>query len=197
MFVFNTMRAVLCLAALLLTAACATAPGGPAPGSQSDVVSLSRGIQSLGSGIDPEEAARLARVAYAETYTLAQQYEIEDGPIIHNMKVNQGLKPRGLCRHWAEDMERRLLQEGFETITVHRAIANADNPFRLEHSTVIVSQRGDSMYEGMVLDPWREGGTLFWSTTATDEKYDWVPRMQVLAQKRDRLLNSSFALRAE
>jgi hypothetical protein len=79
-----------------------------------------------------------------------------------------GLKPRGLCWHWARDIEARLKQENFQTLELHRAVANSDNVFRLEHSTAVISRRGDTFAQGIVLDPWRkdcpaspQGASLF------------------------------------
>ena len=71
---------------------------------------------ALGPEVDPDEAARAAEIAFSYTRELAIQYQITDPPLIHNTKVNMGLKPRGLCWHWAEDMERRLKAEGFQTL---------------------------------------------------------------------------------
>lgn len=166
--------------ALLGLSACATAP---AP-RDDDVARLATQIQELGPGIDPKEAQRAASVAYAYTAQLKQEYQITDPPLIHNAKVNKGLRPRGLCWHWAEDIERRLNREEFQTLTLHRAIANADNPFRIDHSTAIISRRGDSMYEGVILDPWRYGGVLYWGPLLKDTRYEWVPRGVVLEKRR-------------
>lgn len=166
--------------ALATLAACATPP----PSTGNEVERLAAQIQGLGPDIDPEEARRAAQIAYAYTDQLVQEYQITDPPLIHNAKVNKGLRPRGLCWHWAEDIERRLDQEQFETLEMHRAIANADNPFRIDHSTAIISRKGESMYEGVVLDPWRYGGVLYWSPLADDTRYDWVPREVVLEQRR-------------
>ncbi|MDA7965091.1 hypothetical protein [Ruegeria sp.] len=155
----------------------------PAP-QDDDVQRLASEIRNLGPGVDPAEAERAAEIAYAYTAQLAQDYQITDSPLIHNAKVNQGLRPRGLCWHWAEDIERRLNQENFQTLTLHRAIANADNPFRIDHSTAIVSRKGDSLYDGVVLDPWRYGGVLYWAPLPEDTRYDWVPRDVVLDKRR-------------
>lgn len=150
------------------------------------VAGLRDAILALGPGIDPEEAARAAQVVYDYTDVLVREYEIVDPPLIHNAKVNAGLKPRGLCWHWAEDIERRLLAENFQTLDIHRAIANADRAFRIDHSTAIVSRKGDDMYQGIVLDPWRTGGELVWVRTTAD-KYPWEPQRVVLARKAERL----------
>lgn len=159
---------------------------GPVETNREDVERLAVSIQSLGPEVDPIEAQRAAEIAYSYTRQLAIAYEIEDPPLLHNFKVNRGLKPRGLCWHWAEDMEARLNQEGFETLQMHRAIANADNPFLIDHSTAIVSARGDRFEEGIVLDPWRYGGTLFWAPPLEDKRFVWVERHVVFAQKRAR-----------
>jgi hypothetical protein len=174
------MAYVLALLALLTLTACSAR----APSSSDDVQRLATEIQSLGPDVDPQEAQRAASIAYAYTAQLAQDYQITDPPLIHNAKVNRGTRPRGLCWHWAEDIERRLKQENFRTLTLHRAIANADNPFRIDHSTAIISRSGETMYEGLVLDPWRYGGVLFWSPLIEDTRYEWVPREAVLEKRR-------------
>ena len=93
-----------------------------------------------------------------------------------------GLRPRGLCYHWADDLEARLKQEQFQTLQLHRAIANSTN-IRIEHSTAIVSRKGDTMQQGIILDPWRFGGRLFWAPLPEDKKYIWIPRQQVFEAK--------------
>ncbi len=182
----GTIRTLLTLLiAVFVVAGCAgTSPDGPPLADAAEITALEKGIRALGPDVDPEEAARAARIAYEYTHQLAREYQITDPPLIHNTKVNLGLRPRGLCWHWAEDMEARLMREGFRTLDLHRAIANADNPFRIDHSTAIISARGTGYMDGMVLDPWRKGGVLFWSPTQTDPHYVWRPRLEVLHEKR-------------
>ncbi len=182
----KTCARLLSVIVVMALAGCSTPPEGAAMGSPDKVAELTRAIASLGPGVDPEEAARAAQIAYAYTDQLAAEYQITDPPLIHNMKVNAGIKPRGLCWHWAEDMQNRLNAEGFQTLDVHRAIANADNPFLIDHSTALISADGDTMFEAIVLDPWRFGGVLFWSPTLEDERYTWVPQAEVHQWIRDR-----------
>ncbi len=178
---FGRLFAVL---AVLALAACAAPPAIRHPAAQDeDIAGLAAAIAALGPGVDRAEASRAARLAYAHSRDLARAYRIADPPLVHNAKVNMGLKPRGLCWHWAEDMERRLRAEGFVTLRVDRAIANADNPFRIDHSTALIKARGAPMRDGIVLDPWRRGGRLFWAPLAQDRTYDWQPRHRVLARR--------------
>ena len=175
------MRRVACLLALMgLLVACAK---GPDTASRDQVAELAAGIRALGPEVDPEEATRAAEIAYSWSAHLAQEYEITDPPLIHNTKVNMGLRPRGLCWHWAEDMEKRLRAEHFRTLEVQRAIATPEL-FGIDHSTALVSLPGGTIYDGMILDPWRNGGRLFWSPTVADTRYNWRPQAVVHAEKR-------------
>ncbi|MDH3264652.1 MAG: hypothetical protein OEM24_11705 [Paracoccaceae bacterium] len=180
----GTIRKLACLLSLvtILVAGCATGPGVPAP-EPVEVAKLAQEIRTFGPEVDPDEAQRLARISYDYARQLRGEYQVTDPPLIHNTKVNMGLRPRGLCFQWADDIEARLRQENFQTLQFHRAIANSDT-LLIDHSVVIVSRRGDSMFQGVVLDGWRDGGRLFWAPTLEDPRYDWVPRDVVFAQRR-------------
>ncbi|MBO9396131.1 hypothetical protein J7400_05535 [Shimia sp. R9_2] len=165
------------IAALFLTAC-----GVPQEALRPNPAGLAQEILALDADVDIDEANRVARIAYEYPLELRVVYNVTDGPLIHNTKVNQGLRPRGLCWHWADDLEARLRQEDLQSLTLHRAIANHDN-IRIEHSTVIVSAKGDNMREGIVLDPWRYGGYLYWAPVLEDERYVWEERNKVFAAK--------------
>jgi hypothetical protein len=174
---------LLWLLAFLSLGACAAAPPPEIPvADRRDVAALGHAIRALGDGVDPEEAERAARIAFSHSRHLAREYRVTDPPLVHNAKVHLGLRPRGLCYHWAEDMETRLLEEEFRTLDLHRAIA-PETLFRIEHSTAVISRKGDSLSEGVVLDPWREGGRLHWTPVRADTGYDWRPQVEVLDQR--------------
>ena len=183
----NLVLYLLALAGALATAGCATAPSGTSSSSERDIAALARGLRALGADVDPEEAQRAAHIAVTYSRQLAHAYGVTDPPLVHNLKVNLGLRRRGLCWQWADDLEARLRAENFRTLDLHRAIANAFNPILIDHSTVIVSRRGDGLFEGMVLDPWRNGGVLYWAPTRADAEYDWRPRAEVFELREARL----------
>jgi hypothetical protein len=167
---------VICAAVL---ANCAQAPKEVSP---SDIDALAAQLKALGADVDPAEADRAARIAFTYSLQLREEYNVTDGPIIHNAKVNNGLRERGICVHWAEDIEARLKAENFRTLQLHRAISEG-SAYRIDHSTAIISKRGDGLEQGVVLDPWRYGGLLFWAPTLEDERYTWEPRLDVLERK--------------
>ena len=146
-----------------------------APRSASDIAELTQAFINLGPEVDPNEAARAARAGYTYVDQLKIEYQITGSALAHNTKVNMGIAPRGLCWHWAHDLDARLMRERFRTLQIHRAIANHNN-LRLEHSTTMLGRRGDPMYRAIVLDPWRLAGTLFWEIAANDTRYDWTDR---------------------
>lgn len=137
------------------------------------VEELSRMIAALGPRVDHREARQVAEVAMAYPMILANDYGLTSPPITHNMLVNMGMRPRGLCTHWAEDMLRRLDELELETLRLYWAVAYPTKPFRLEHSSALVAAREKEFDTGIVLDAWRDSGTLFYSKVTEDERYAW------------------------
>ena len=93
----------LCIfAVFILTTGCAIQPktGVPAA-SPSEVAALADSIHSLGPKVDPQEAKTAAQAAFEHAQHLSVLYQVTDAPLIHNTKVNLGLRNRGLCWHWA------------------------------------------------------------------------------------------------
>lgn len=175
------MKVWVTLALVMIVTACGTK--GPVLGSETEIAALAASIQRLSPDVDPAEATRAARLSYTATHQLALAYEISDTALIHNAKVNAGQRPRGLCYHWAEDIQARLDSAGFQTLETARAIANADNPILIDHSTTIIVPKGAPMQAGVVIDPWRYGGRLFWAPVPQDTRYDWRPREVVLRER--------------
>ena len=94
---------VLSLLAVFVLGGCAKAPpGGPEPANKRQIAELAQSVRALGIDIDPEEAERLARISYQYARQLAFEYQVSDPPLVHNTKVNLGLRPRGLCYQWAD-----------------------------------------------------------------------------------------------
>ena len=170
-------------------AGCASAPTA----SKNNVEELSLALQSMDPEVDPGEARRAAEIAYSYSAQLAEQYNVTTSPIIHNTLVNSGVKERGVCVHYAEDMQARLNQENFRTLSMLRAIAEPKSDFRIDHSTAVIAAKGGGIYEGIVLDPWRYGGKLYWSQTTADPRYDWEPRLEVLRRKQERRMAKEAA----
>jgi len=145
---------------------------------------LNLAILALGDGVDAGEARRAAKIAIDYSRQLAREYEITGSALAHNIKVNLGIKQRGLCVDWTRDLLARMKQEEFHSLDLHWAIANYETLFRLEHSTLVISARGNSLHQGLILDPWRNSGHLYWASTLGDPGYQWKPQAEIHALKR-------------
>ncbi len=162
------------LATCMALAGCAMAPNtGP-----DDVDQLAQAIQQLDPKVDPAEARRAAEISYAYSSQLKQEWNVTDSAIVHNAKVINGFREKGLCNDWAQAMTTRLKQENFRTLDLHWA-TSPPTAFRIIHHSALISAKGDSMYEGIILDPWRNSGVLYWDQVREDTKYNWRPRLEV------------------
>jgi len=162
------------LAALILGGCATTFPTA----SQNDIDALAQAIQTLGPDVDPAEAQKAAAISYAYSQQLARDWNVTDSAIIHNAKVINGFREKGLCNDWAQAMTTRLRQENFRTLDLHWA-TSPPTQFRIIHHSALISAKGDSMYDGIILDPWRNSGALHWAPTREDTRYNWRPRLEV------------------
>jgi hypothetical protein len=106
-----------------------------------------------------EEANRLALVAEREARALAISYGVSGPAWFHNCLVNIGVKERGLCWQYMEDMFARLARENPRHFDLHTAVRD-DNSTFLEHNCVLLAAKGQPFVSGWVLDPWVKPGTL-------------------------------------
>ena len=118
------------------------------------------------------EAGQVAETAIIYSSDLAAEYDLVRPAVLHNVFVRMGIKDRGLCYHWAEDMMKRLQQLDLKTYQLHWGVAYRGSELR-EHNSVVITARGEPFKTGMVLDPWRNSGDLYWALIQKD-KYPWV-----------------------
>lgn len=168
---------ILLLVGALAMAGCAAPP----PADPQSVARLAQAIGALAPEVDPAEARRAAEIAHSYPLQLKSEWQITDPPLVHNAKVHAGLRPRGLCNQWAEDMRARLEAEEFRTLDFDWA-TSPPTLFRIIHHTAVVSAAGDTVMEGIVLDPWRYSGQLFWAPLRQDTAYNWRPSAEVHAE---------------
>jgi hypothetical protein len=129
-------------------------------------------LVKLDRSVDPDEAARLAKVAVEQAVTLAHQYRVVRPAWFQNILVNNGLRQRGLCYHWANDLFPPLHDLDLQSLELHLAVARMDTSH--EHNCIVVTARRQPFAEGIVLDAWRHSGRLWFGVVARD-KYPWHP----------------------
>ena len=135
------------------------------------VGSLQQDLASLSRQADLIEARQVAETAIGYSTFLADEYDVVRPAVLHNVLVRIGLKNRGLCYHWTEDLMGRLQELNLTTYQLHWGVAHRGSELR-EHNSVVITATGQTFDEGMVLDPWRDSGNLYWSMVKTD-RYPW------------------------
>jgi hypothetical protein len=150
---------------LVCLAGCAS----PRP-TQASATALAERLRDLGPKVDAGEAALTAQTAHSYSLELARQYRVVRPAIFHNVLVNLGVRQRGLCFQWADDLTAKLQSLRLRTLQLHRGVARLDT--RREHSSVVLTAPGQPFDEGVVLDAWRHSGRLFWGDVNQDH-YPW------------------------
>ena len=123
-------------------------------------------------GYRDKETRLLARAILSGTDHLARQYRVQSPPLWHNFLINIGLRERGLCCHWTQDL---LLEiEALRLRKYHAVWGVSRHGTWREHSSVVITAVGKGFETGLVLDPWRNAGDLYWINVREDS-YAWHP----------------------
>ena len=141
-----------------------------------EISALNEKLTRLGTAIDEVEARQVAETAIIYSQTLAARYRVVRPAIWHNILVRMGARERGLCYHWTTDLMRKLQSLGLTSFQLFWGVAHQGSELR-EHNSVVIAARGQAFDKGLVLDPWRNSGDLYWASVPQD-RYPWreLPR---------------------
>src|SRR5437763_6247498 len=145
---------------------------------------LANQLASLSQRVDPNEAKLLADYAYAAVARLRQEYRMFGTPIFNNFLVYQGLRKRGHCYQWSEDLLLALDTLKLKSLELHWGEAYAGT-YR-ENNCVVVTAKGQMFDRGMILECWRHFGHLRWNLVPSDqvryyENTKWAEKVRARA----------------
>ena len=160
---------------------------------------LAAKIAALSPGVDRKEATLLAERAYATVSQLRPKYSMFGTPIFNNFLVYHGLRKRGYCYHWAEDLLATLDALKLKTFELHWGESYAGT-WR-ENNCVVVTAKGQPFDRGMILDCWRHFGQLRWNLVLSDEdRYfentKWAERVRAQAASKSARADRHVAFQA-
>ena len=115
----------LCLLLLTLALTCCVTPGTPAL-RQERARQLSHDLQQLSPTVNAREADRLATTAIEESAKLAEDFKPFSQPWMNNGLVNTGLRKRGLCYQWRDDLFPFLFRLNLKTLELHLTSSKRD-----------------------------------------------------------------------
>ena len=169
-----------------LLGACAGAPQSNDLSSESNnpinladlkkIEALQNDLAALNNRSNPEEAFQVAETSIRYSSVLADEYDLVRPAVFHNVLVRIGLKDRGLCHHWTADLIKQLELLELQSYLLYWGVAHRGSELR-EHNSVVVAANGRNFEEGIVLDPWRNSGDLYW-IPVKDDRYPWKERPQ-------------------
>ena len=128
-------------------------------------------IVALGPNIDPDEARRVAEIAYTTGRDLKKEWRVVWPPGVQNFLVNTGQRKGGLCFQFAERLLWRLSAQNWNSVEFHWA--ESFERTASEHNVIVVTAKGQNFYQGIILDNWRYGGRLVWGSVLEDPFYRW------------------------
>ena len=161
---------------------------------------LANQLAKLSRRVDPNEAKLLAECAYATVARLSLEYRMFGTPIFNNFLVYHGLRKRGYCYQWTEDLLLALDQLKLKTLELHWGEAYAGT-YR-ENNCLVVTARGQPFDRGMILEAWRHFGHLRWNLILSDEdRYfenpKWAERVRARAASKSTRADRHVAFQAK
>ncbi len=139
--------------------------------------SLTCTLQSLSSNISHEEAQSLAIEIYGQTKLLRKKFDPVFEPHMNNFLINVGLKEQGLCYEWSNALYLYFKKQEYAHFTFHLLVADQGKYF-FEHNVLVVSAKGEPVMHGIIIDPWRKPGALYFSKVKEDKRYKWKHRKE-------------------
>ena len=145
---------------------------------------LANQLASLSRRVDPNEATLVAQCAFSTVARLRQDYRMFGTPIFNNFLVYHGLRKRGYCYQWSEDLLLALDTLKLKTLELHWGEAYAGT-YR-ENNCVVVTAKGQTFDRGMILECWRHFGHLRWNLVPSDqdryyENTKWAEKVRARA----------------
>jgi len=131
---------------------------------------LAGDLASLSPRVNREEAKLLADCAFATVSKLRREYRMFGTPIFNNFLIYHGLRKRGYCYQWSEDLLLALDKLKLTSLELHWG--EYDPGTWRENNCIVVTAKGQPFERGIMLECWRHLGHLYFGLVASDyEQY--------------------------
>jgi hypothetical protein len=136
---------------------------------KSDVAKAEKLASELGAlspRVNREEAKLLADCAFATVTKLRREYRMFGTPIFNNFLIYHGLRKRGYCYQWSEDLLIALDALRLKSLELHWG--EHDPGTWRENNCIVVTAKGQPFNRGIMLECWRHLGHLHFGPVASD-----------------------------
>jgi hypothetical protein len=127
---------------------------------------LASQLAALSPRVNREEARLLAECVYATASQLRKEYRMVGPPVFNNFLVHWGIRKRGYCFHWSEDLLVALDALKLTSLELRWGEAHAGT-WR-ENNCIVVTAKGQQFNRGIILDCWRNSGHLHYGPVLSD-----------------------------
>ncbi len=133
-------------------------------------------LRTLNHTSTANESKQLSQDIFKTTSRLTKEFKLTSPPLWHNFLVNVGLRQKGLCFHWSDALYLHLNKQQYTDFSFHLVGANIGKYF-LEHNALVVTSKHGKIENGILIDPWRNSGKLYFTNIQNDTKYRWKHRV--------------------
>ena len=131
---------------------------------------LANQLAALSPRVNLEEATLLAQCAYATVSKLRREYRMFGTPIFNNFLIYHGIRKRGYCFQWSEDLLVAL--DALKLISLELHWGEYDPGTWRENNCIVVTTPGQPFNRGIMLECWRHLGHLYFGPVVSDwERY--------------------------
>jgi len=149
-------------------------------------------LASLSSRVNRDEAKLLADCAFVTVSKLRREYRMFGTPIFNNFLIYHGLRKRGYCYQWSEDLLLALDKLNLKSLDLHWGEYDP-NTWR-ENNCIVVTAKRQPFKRGIMLDCWRHLGHLYFGLVASDWE-TYVENSAYAGRVRDRAAGSKVSER--
>jgi hypothetical protein len=127
---------------------------------------LADDLALLSPRVNRGEAKLLADCAFATVTKLRREYRMFGTPIFNNFLIYHGLRKRGYCYQWSEDLLIALDALRLKSLDLHWGEHDAGT-WR-ENNCIVVTAKGQPFKRGIMLECWRHLGHLYFGPVVSD-----------------------------
>jgi hypothetical protein len=151
---------------------------------------LAAELASLSPRVSRDEAKLLADCAFVTVSKLRREYRMFGTPIFNNFLIYHGLRKRGYCYQWSEDLLVALDKLNLKSLEV-RWGEHDPNTWR-ENNCIVVTAKGQPFKRGIMLECWRHLGHLYFNPVGSDWEL-YVENSAYARRVRDRAAGSNVS----
>jgi hypothetical protein len=147
-------------------------------------------LTALSSRVNRDEAKLLADCAFATVTKLRREYRMFGTPIFNNFLIYHGLRKRGYCYQWSEDLLIGIDALRLKSLELHWG--EHDPGTWRENNCIVVTAKGQPFKQGIMLECWRHLGHLYFGPVASDWE-TYVENSAYARRVRDRAASSNVS----